>query len=626
MNSSTNTTTVSSFEVLRNIFESGSQFLKQHRRRRAVGGDNISEQIVLDNVEITTPMVIGQPIGYSTESINKIRPQIAIGSYHEYTHLVFNGGSFYNLHFNRFNLPYESNNLNLLYIPELTIEINGGEFKEPVRFSNSRIGSVKITGGVFHSEVCFERGVYGSIDIAGGEFKKGLYFGQLINFDTYSPTFLPTPENTPTWTSKHNGIYNSLKISGGTHLKEIILDSCLIENELVIDGEDIEVDVTNLTSKNRLIIREGNCSFSACSLNHISFSGKRTTAKILVDISDSVSNSFSCEGYAGKDSLISFRNHKTNVCKFENFINYGGIAFNNLELLDRRIVFEDLHPSENAQALNIKAFHSAMFGSHFATGSIHVSQILDSYNGALLDAPELKEIFSKSSLTIVNSDLGKTNFFESRISGASFNFKSSKLTDIFLAGTKIPDFDQQVLQDTSEFNDPEQKRFALSQIRRVYENRGDQITAGEYFGKELEVRRAEARLNRKHFNERFPLRLSKISNDHGQDWIHAFMYLFGGGLVLWLIINLLILDFNDSPSLSDWIFLKNVPFFLQFLLPIHRYDLINDFAKDVAGFEDLSKIKEWTLAYANLIDAVWRIVSGYLVYQLIAAFRKHGKK
>jgi len=129
MNPPINTTTISSFEVLRNIFESGSQFLKEHRKRRAVGGDNISEQIVLDNVEITTPIVIGQPIGYSSESISKIRPQIAISSYHEYTHLVFNGGSFKNLHFNRFRLPYESNNLNLLYIPELTIEINGGDLK-----------------------------------------------------------------------------------------------------------------------------------------------------------------------------------------------------------------------------------------------------------------------------------------------------------------------------------------------------------------------------------------------------------------------------------------------------------------------------------------------------------------
>jgi len=497
-----------------------------------------------------------------------------------------------------------------------------------VRFSNSRIGSVKITGGIFHSEVCFERGVYGSIDISGGEFKKGLYFGQLINFDTYSPTFLPTPENTPTWTSKHNGIYNSLKISGGKHLKEIVLDSCLIENELIIDGKDLEVNVTNLTSKNVLTVREGNCSFSACYLNHINFNGKRTTAKILVDISDSISNSFSCEGYAGKDSLISFRNHKTNVCKFENFINYGGIAFNNLELLDRRIVFEDLHPSENAQALNIKAFHNAMFGSQFPNSSNQVSQILSSYNEALLDSPELDEVFSKSSLTFVNSDLGKTNFFESRISEASFNFKSSKLTDIFLAGTKIPEFAQQIVQDNSEFNDPEQKRLALSQIRRVYENRGDQISAGEYLGKELEVRRAEAKLtvNRRLFNERLPLWLSLKSNNHGQDWIFAFILLFGGGLFLWFLICLPIFNMNDWTLNSGLIFIKSVPYFFQFLLPIHKYDLVNEFVKEVGGFKDLYRLNEWALAYANFIDAVWRIASGYLIYQLVTAFRKHGRK
>ena len=225
------------------------------------------------------------------------------------------------------------------------------------------------------------------------------------------------------------------------------------------------------------------------------------------------------------------------------------------------------------------------------------------------------------------SDLGKTSFIESSIEGARLHFKSSKFIDIFLAGTKFPKFQTTANEVGNGFNIPEQKRLALSQIRKIYENRGDHISAGEYFAAELEVRREEAqsKSNRKMFNERLSLFLSSLSNDHGQDWILASMLLLGIAFVLWFALCLFIFNAKlDSNSLL--IFFDSTPYFLQFLLPIHRYDLIDDFIKNVAGLEKAGFKNNLIFSIANFFDAIWRVVSGYLVYQLVAAFRKHGKK
>ena len=342
---------------------------------------------------------------------------------------------------------------------------------------------------------------------------------------------------------------------------------------------------------------------------------------------DSSSNSVAFFGYSGKDSQISIRNHTCNTCKFENFLNYGGIAFNNFRLVDSQMVYESLSPSKEAQSFNIKAFHRTLFAANNGGGPEVIKEVYKSFAEAIKEFPKIASKTSSSSLVFSCSDLGKINFIESSIEGARLHFKSSKFTDIFLAGTKFPKFQKDSNEIEGGFNIPEQKRLALSQIRKIYENRGDNISAGEYFAAELEVRREEARSksNRKMFNERLPLFLSSLSNDHGQDWIYASILLLGIAFVLWLGLCLSIfnarLDFN-----SLLIFFDSTPYFLQFLLPIHRYDLIDDFIKNVAGLEKVGFKNNLIFSTANFFDAIWRIVSGYLVYQLVAAFRKHGKK
>ena len=252
---------IRSHEELIDIFENGRMFLNSIRTKRVFGGENTSEQLLFKNVQIELPIVIGQPISLNGRAISKIRPQTDPRLYHYLTHLHFKNGTFEALHFNRYRLN-PNDPKDTLHIPEITIEISGGEFYGPVRFTNSRIGRVKISGGTFHSPVSFERGVYDYIEISGGDFRNGLSFGRVIDLPTEFGGFLPPPEGTPKWTSIHNGIYKSLKIVGSKINEEIKIENCFFEDELLIDAKDSDILVNGVTSKKSLTIVAATCSIS----------------------------------------------------------------------------------------------------------------------------------------------------------------------------------------------------------------------------------------------------------------------------------------------------------------------------------------------------------------------------
>lgn len=232
-------------ESIRLLFEEYSEFIKVHRRRRGGGGENFSYQLVLKDLKVKLPIIIGSSIENSMSAIREIRPVSEIVNYAEYPHLVFDGGEYHSLQFDRYHLTADSDEYAGTFSSNIKIEINGGEFFGPVRFSNSRFQSIVITGGVFHSEVCFERGVYGHVEVSGGEFKRGLYFGNIKDFDSYTP-FIPPPDSAPAWTSKDDGIFSSVKLSGGTSVGEVILQNCFIERNLELLSKESEFRISVL--------------------------------------------------------------------------------------------------------------------------------------------------------------------------------------------------------------------------------------------------------------------------------------------------------------------------------------------------------------------------------------------
>ncbi len=214
-------------------------------------------------------------------------------------------------------------------------------------------------------------------------------------------------------------------------------------------------------------------------------------------------------------------------------------------------------------------------------------------------------------LHIKNSDLGKTTWIGCDFSAAELRLESAKLTDMFVTGTQFP---RQLTHES-----PEQRRLGYGQLRKVYENRGDTTTANEYFAeqmneyiKTLEQDRVARRNSWLHFWELLNLRLNRFSTNHGQSWQR--------GLGMTLLVSaaffgVYLLSLGIWPGTSFTYFFTVWSYWLEFINPIHD-----------AGFvaEELSGVKETTVS--RFVEGLSRIFIAYFIYQLIQAFRKHGKK
>lgn len=229
----------------------------------------------------------------------------------------------------------------------------------------------------------------------------------------------------------------------------------------------------------------------------------------------------------------------------------------------------------------------------------------------------------KSNFNIINSDLGNTQFIGSDlVAFDKFIFKNSKMASVFLADTKLPH--RNSITTTFGANQNEQRRLALSQFKKIYEGQGDVVRAMEYRAEELEVYKEVIKNQKKlptrveRWNRRgelLNLGLNSYSNYYGNNWLKALFWT--------LVIPAILFTFYCSsrsiypnPFVTDnWInFWEIFPYYFEFLNPIHK----SDFFVHIKSGEPNPG--------ALLIDYLSRIIIAYLVYQLITAFRKFGRK
>jgi len=220
-------------------------------------------------------------------------------------------------------------------------------------------------------------------------------------------------------------------------------------------------------------------------------------------------------------------------------------------------------------------------------------------------------------LKIHNSDLGKTTFIDCDFEEMKLDFKSSKITEVFLAGTKMP---KDITTD-----DNEQKRLGYGQLKKIYDNRGDTVTANEYFAKEMNVLYSQTKWSDVPFwknpikclwrfsREKTTLFFNKISSNHGTSWGRAFWNTVGfAGSFYWLYCLSLGIYPASPANWDKWEnFGEYMSYFIEFVNPFHKADFIAENLK--------LEVNSWT----RVIDGGSRVVNSYFIYQLIQAFRKH---
>jgi hypothetical protein len=279
-----------------------------------------------------------------------------------------------------------------------------------------------------------------------------------------------------------------------------------------------------------------------------------------------------------KDAKITIDNTYVFNLLFERVLNYGNITLRNIkaipnfEISDRNWV---AHDNNNFDHLDF----------------------IDSNN--------------KSTISIVNTIFGKADIISSNLSKFKLEYENSKLTEVFLAGTKMPNDIE--LPENSLENINEQQRVGYGQIKKIYENRGDLVESSLYFSKEMNAY-YEMLSWRTETWEKLNLKLNHLSTNHGLHWEKGLISTIIVAISFYLIYCIA-LGYELTLKEKDWDTFRSISsFFWEFLNPVHKTDFIADALKIKPTF------------WARTIEGFSRVFIGYFIYQLIQAFRKYGRK
>lgn len=227
-------------------------------------------------------------------------------------------------------------------------------------------------------------------------------------------------------------------------------------------------------------------------------------------------------------------------------------------------------------------------------------------------------------LEIINSDLGKTTLIDCDLDKAKLEFQSSKVIETSLNGTSLPLI--------IEGEDNLQKRLLYSQIKKIYENRGDVVEANRYFAKEMNTHFKTLNWIG-NFWEKANIGLNKISSNHGQNLRTSFLTTTAAIIICFtLYCRSLGYLYSCPPNSESYdTFFELSSHIWEFTNPIHKADYIpkelEKYELLKKGFHNEIKILKFEIPReARFWDVFSRIIIGYFIYQFIAAFRKHGKK
>lgn len=306
--------------------------------------------------------------------------------------------------------------------------------------------------------------------------------------------------------------------------------------------------------------------------------------------------------------------------------------------------------------------------SNFSGFGIGTLTFIDFYNYGNISFSNLNEGLQISGVLVVeNSDLGKMLFMNCDFIEFEMEFLSSKISEIFLAGTSMPDPSKinnseelggislynkrlaltqlkKVLDNRGDSfgatkyneaeldnwllaipeNDLENRKLVYSQYKKMYEGRGDTVKAIEYFGKELDVQREilekQNGVSCTKFWERLQLLVNKYSNNFGQSWQWALGWIFGLGILIYIFYCRSLGFTVGSGSEADYkVAIELISQFGEFINPIRKGEFL-----EIEINEILTKVH--ITPTARIIDFFARLIFAYLIYQMIQAFRKYSKK
>lgn len=203
---------------------------------------------------------------------------------------------------------------------------------------------------------------------------------------------------------------------------------------------------------------------------------------------------------------------------------------------------------------------------------------------------------------IDNTSIGKTDF-------QSLNLDSFEMVKMF--DNIFSEIDYTNIQwkkevevgqfGTSKNTEIAKKRDTYRTLKNVAQRNNDHPQALIFYQKEMENHWQITKW-KKEFGNKLTLAFNKITNNFGLNWWMPLLWLSGLSIIFYsLLLYSLDMPFNVLWHWND---------FLYFLNPLHKSEFISS---------------SWDFC-SNLIDFIFRIITGLLLYQTAQAFRKYSRK
>ncbi len=493
---------------------------------------------------------------------------------------------------------------------------------------------------------------------------------------------------------------NRLQISNASHIDILSIDRCKIRDynssgkSEIIQCNINECDIYMSTFTNSYISQID--VFNGSTLNGLRFSDKMIVDSLTIKSGCKVSTLLLNTSHSGKTIvdvaeintlqiqgcetfLLSINNTIINKLDIqESFIERTQITTNKLQIaeinhselyalfLQSSYLPKDGYINISNTALNLFEVYSTICSGILILNNIKTiektEKLFNQKDGNFIKNADnsftRKEEEKESRISFSNSDLGKAQFIACDFQlFKRFEYNNSKMLEVFVADTEFPARQNIYPFAKNKTQKLEQQRLALSQFKKIYENRGDNVRATQALAEEMEVYRLQLQKIPFHLpkwykpmtwlklysenkewwkylitlecwksiftkqwwnnrGERINLWLNKFSNFYGNNWLR--------GVMTTVIINSL-LFWAYSYSLNfrlgtNWeMFRYLIAYSFEFLNPVRKTDILADKFKD---YGITLKASPASIA----IDYISRIIIAYFVYQTIAAFRKFGKK
>jgi len=409
----------------------------------------------------------------------------------------------------------------------------------------------------------------------------------------------------------------SVKIGANlTCFNEILIENCDFENFEIEGG----------TFNDRFIIKQSRLKNIICNagefkkglfINNNKFEGGIVFCKsdfLFLPASVSIENNDA--QYISINNLdfiyIGITGNKTSRINFSNSLIFPETAERKLERLYSKVKYFSFSVEEKCKiSIDYVEFDKLSFHGSLNSAEINMNQLrvqelafeeFTKPSSGICNLSRIRPLNDNSTVTIRNSFLGNTSFFDCDFrSFKRFNIANSHLLEIVYSHTSWPKKIGVAGADRfspSEYAEKEaefQLRETYRQLKIAASKQGDKLQEARFGRNELVY--LNKTLNGKtHLTTKVSLIISLISNDHKQNWILPIIWFFGLNSLFTLLLC------SKSPCHLGF----DPVIFFNFLNPAHR-------------FADL-KIPEIVVNFS--FDFCSRIISSFLIYQTITAFRK----